>query len=334
MPSSFQAKQQPRNERGLFISARNTDLSTPATRPPGAFLDGPDMPTSHPPVESDDSDHDHNDATNPLPSALPTDQSELTTESVTDPATSALPSHPQPSTTTHRLPPVIFTFPRMSHSAIMGPAAMPSARSNKAPLFSGEPQDLKEFLTEYDDLAEAHHLTDKQKSENIIKYIPFDLRDLWCDQDSYATSSWDAFKKELTALYPDDSKVHRNTKQHLRELVRESARSRMHTTSDLSQYYRKFLTIAGPLVRKGKLSADDRDEQFWAGFHPANQDRLEDHLFTAHPNHDTTTPYDFQVVYDAARALFSRAQFCSQGHRWDVPEVDSDSDDKEVPARC
>src|SRR5882724_3660346 len=127
MPSLLQAKQQPRNERGHFISARNTDLSTPATRPPGAFLDGPDTPASHPLAESDSSDNDPDDTADPLPSALPTDQSELTTESVTDPAIPALPPHPQPSTTTRRSPPVVFTFPRMSKSSVIGPAAMPSA---------------------------------------------------------------------------------------------------------------------------------------------------------------------------------------------------------------
>ena len=211
---------------------------------------------------------------------------------------------------------------------------MPSVRSYKAPLFSGKPRDLKEFLTEYEALAEAHHLSDKQKSETIIRYIPYDLEDLWCDQNSYATVSWDKFKKELFALYPDNSKVQRNTKRHLRELVSESARSRMHTTDDLDQYHRKFLTIAGPLVRKGKLSADDRDEQFWAGFHPTNRARLEDRLYTAHPNHDPTTPYNIQVVYEATWALFSHAQFGSQDCHQETPLFNSDSEDDEVPVRC
>ena len=105
----------------------------------------------------------------------------------------------------------------------------------------------------------------------------------------------------------------------------------MCTTDDLDQYHQKFLSIAGPLVCKGKLSTDDRDEQFWAGFHPANQARLEDRLYTAHPNHDPTSPYGIQVIYEAARALFSHAQFSSQDHHWDTLVVDSDSEDDEIP---
>ena len=107
----------------------------------------------------------------------------------------------------------------------------------------------------------------------------------------------------------------------------------MHSTDDLDEYHCKFLSITGPLVHKGKLSADDRDEQFWDGFHPVNRARLEDRLYMAHPNHDPTSPYSIQVIYEAAQALFSRAQFCSQDHRWDTPMVDSDSEDNEVPAR-
>ena len=136
----------------------------------------------------------------------------------------------------------------MTHSSVVGPAAMPLAWLDKAPLFSGDPRDFKDFLTEYEDLADAHHLSNTQKLSSIIKYVPSELHDLWRNQNGYNTSDWDTFKKELSILYPDDTTAQRYTKQQLRELVHESARYRMRDAHDVAEYYCKFLTIAGPLL--------------------------------------------------------------------------------------
>ena len=78
---------------------------------------------------------------------------------------------------------------------------------------------------------------------------------------------------------------------------------------------------------------DDRDEQFWDGFHPLDQDRLESRLFASHPHHDTTMPYDFQVVYEATQALFSRARFNRRGRKFKDSLPETDSEDEEAPSR-
>ena len=221
----------------------------------------------------------------------------------------------------------------MTHSSVIGPAAMLLARSDKAPLFLGDPGDFKDFLSDYEDLADAHHLSDSQRSHTIIKYIPSELRDLWRLQKGFNTSAWDTFKGKLFILYPDDTTVQRYTKQQLWKLVHEAARYHMCDACDVAEYYCRFLTIAGPLLHKRKLTVDDRDEQFWDGFHPKDQDCLESRLFASHPHHNTTTPYDFQVVYEAARVLFSQARFNRRGRNFNVSPPEMDSGDEEAPSR-
>jgi len=68
----------------------------------------------------------------------------------------------------------------MSHNASTGLAAMPAARSQRAPRFSGQDDEiLSEFLREYEDLSDDDGLTQKQKVETILRYVPRSLRNLW-----------------------------------------------------------------------------------------------------------------------------------------------------------
>ena len=76
-----------------------------------------------------------------------------------------LPSHTM-SNYTSRL---LLLSQTASEAASRGPAAMPSARTSKAPRFSGKDDELlSEFLQEYEDLADGCRLTLEQKVDTII----------------------------------------------------------------------------------------------------------------------------------------------------------------------
>jgi hypothetical protein len=81
---------------------------------------------------------------------------------------------------------------------------MPSARSSRAPQFTGgEDEVLSEFLREYEDLADGFGLTEAQKVETITRYIPRTLRSLWMTLPGFRTLRWHHFRTELEVLYPD-----------------------------------------------------------------------------------------------------------------------------------
>ncbi|KAH9016981.1 hypothetical protein EDB85DRAFT_1835982, partial [Lactarius pseudohatsudake] len=57
---------------------------------------------------------------------------------------------------------------------------MPAARSQRAPRFSGQDDEiLEEFLREYEDLADGNGLSERQKVESILRYVPRSLQKLW-----------------------------------------------------------------------------------------------------------------------------------------------------------
>ncbi|KAH9017145.1 hypothetical protein EDB85DRAFT_1897794 [Lactarius pseudohatsudake] len=76
------------------------------------------------------------------------------------------------------LPLVAPLAPSMPSHTVIGPAAMP--RPTKAPFFAGLPDEpIADFLGDYGELADGHQLTEKQKVETTLRYIPHSLKDLW-----------------------------------------------------------------------------------------------------------------------------------------------------------
>jgi len=66
-----------------------------------------------------------------------------------------------------------------STSMATGILGMPAPGSRHAPEFdSRNPEELKEFLEEFKELAERHGLTTKEKTKMVVKYIDKETR-IW-----------------------------------------------------------------------------------------------------------------------------------------------------------
>ncbi|KAI9437144.1 hypothetical protein H4582DRAFT_1793733, partial [Lactarius indigo] len=132
---------------------------------------------------------------------------------------------------------------------------MPAARSQRAPHFSGQDDEiLAEFLREYKDLADGNGLSERQKVEMIIRYVPRSLQNLWSMLPGYVNVRWRHFRAQLEELYPDIAARTRCTRQSLTQFVELSVENRIHDENDVLKYYRNFLTIAAPLLRDNKLT--------------------------------------------------------------------------------
>lgn len=83
---------------------------------------------------------------------------------------------------------------------------MLSRHSHHAPYFSGRVSDpIEDFLSEYEELADACGLTDYQKVQTIICYIPFSLRDLWKSLGGYLARNWLDLGLTLKEIYESTS---------------------------------------------------------------------------------------------------------------------------------
>ncbi|KAI9452662.1 hypothetical protein BJY52DRAFT_1124179 [Lactarius psammicola] len=96
--------------------------------------------------------------------------------------------------------------------------------SNKAPFFSGKPNDsLADFLLEYEALATTNGLTIDEKVETITHYVPFNMRKFWRTLEGYGTKNWATFKDDLEGLYLDTLAATHYTKKALQDFVDSSS---------------------------------------------------------------------------------------------------------------
>ena len=146
---------------------------------------------------------------------------------------------------------------------------MPAPRSHTAPYFSGQSNDaLADFLHEFEALANSYTLADDQKLDTILRYVPSHVREFWKTLDGFINRDWPAFKAMLESLYPDSAAGNRYTKSGLQDFVNLSGKTRIMDEDDLTLYYRRFLQLSNPLRAAQKLSDDERNTEFFYGFHP------------------------------------------------------------------
>ena len=220
----------------------------------------------------------------------------------------------------------------MSNATSAGPAAMPSARSSKAPHFSGNDDDLlAEFLLEYEELADGCRLTSRQKVETIIRYVPRAVRHLWTMQPGYQAGDWDDFRDDLEDLYPDVAFLSRHTTQGLETFRELSAKSRIRSEAEVLKYYRNFLTVATPLLQNQSITVNEYNTAFFRGFHPRIQEHIGKLFLQVNPGHPRHEPFPVHGVMEAARCHFSSNQFFQPGkmqqgkthdrHHYDTPDA-------------
>src|SRR5229473_3995019 len=215
-------------------------------------------------------------------------------------------SAPIPATTS----PVTAAPARTMASSAIGPGAMPAPRSNNAPYFSGQQGDsLADFLHEYDSLASSLGLTGGQKVDTILRYVPASTREFWMTLDSYSLKDWRDFRTDLENLYPDTTAGSRYTRVGLQEFVRISAQTRIQDEDDLMLYYRRFLQISNPLRLSHQLSEEQRNEEFFNGFHRKDRDVIYDRLFTINLRRPVNRAPDLEETWEAARGYFTNNQF-------------------------
>ena len=187
---------------------------------------------------------------------------------------------------------------------------MPAPKSRHAPHFSGEDDDiLSEFLHEYEGLADGNGLTERQKVEEITRYVPRNLRKLWVTLPGYKAFKWHRFRRELEELHPD-AEEHACTHQELSRFVELSAETHIRNEKDVMKYYRNFLTLAVPLAENHVLTANDFNAEFFQGFHRDDRDIIAEEIrFNVNPRHPATEPFDMHDVLAAARQYFAPNQF-------------------------
>ena len=121
--------------------------------------------------------------------------------------------------------------------------------SKDAPKFkSSHPQELRRFIGRMEDLWEEAGVTDDTKKKTMIgKYADVACEEEWQYLDKYDDGTWEEFKKELIANYPEAAAAERGTPERIRQLCAETFNIRLGDLTSLYRFRRAFMTEARKL---------------------------------------------------------------------------------------
>jgi hypothetical protein len=79
----------------------------------------------------------------------------------------------------------------------------------------------------------------------------------------------------------------------------------MHNEEDILQYFQQFAILSKPLIKARALTESACNRAFWFSYHPQDCDILHTRLRASHINHEEGTPFNYEDVFNAAKATFT-----------------------------
>jgi len=136
----------------------------------------------------------------------------------------------------------------MLMSMATGVLGMPAPGSKRASEFdSRNPEELKEFLEEFEELAKRYRLTTKEKTKMIVKYVDKETKKFWKRLEGYE-DDYGKLKRKIIGAYSKTLLEDKPTVAELVKLVKKSAKENITDKENLNMYYRRFWIIAADLV--------------------------------------------------------------------------------------
>jgi hypothetical protein len=181
---------------------------------------------------------------------------------------------------------------------------MPTRSDRSAPNFSGnQPEELERYFTDLESLFDLHQVADNQdRKKAAIRYLDIRTESLWKTTEAWIdpNKTYDEFRTEIFKLYPGASGDRTYTIQDLDMVVGHYARIGIISSTDLGEYYRRFLLISRYLITRNRMSTHEQSRTFFRGLQPSLEARVRQRLQQKFVDHFPDDPYDLQAVYEAA----------------------------------
>jgi len=121
---------------------------------------------------------------------------------------------------------------------------------------------LKEFLEEFEELAERHGLTTKEKVKIVVKYMNKETKKFWKRLEGFG-DNYMILKRKIMGAYSKTLLEDKPAVAELVKLVKKSAKESIADEEDLDTYYRKFWIVAADLVEADIINKKQHDKCFW-----------------------------------------------------------------------
>lgn len=179
---------------------------------------------------------------------------------------------------------------------------MPARGHSTAPKFSpDQPRELRRFFKELEYHFTACTITDNDaKKGYAVRYVDFDVADLWEGLAEFSAGTYDAFKTAVHELYPGSGEDRKWTMADMDKLVGEQLRIGIFSLADFGNYHRSFIQITKYLVDKGRLSAQGQSRSFIRGIQPSLWELIHRRLEIKKPDVHPDDPYDLKDIIKAA----------------------------------
>jgi len=195
----------------------------------------------------------------------------------------------------------------MSTSMATGVLGIPAPGSRRAPEFdSRNLEELKEFLEEFEKLAERHGLTTKEKTKMVVKYVDKETKKFWKRLEGYR-DDYVMLKRKIMGAYSKTLLENKPTVAKLVKLVKKSAKESIEDEEDLDTYYRKFWIVAADLVEADVINKKQHDEYFWKGLPQELRYAISDRLEARDLNFESNQVPEVEKAIEAGRFVLRKA---------------------------
>lgn len=217
----------------------------------------------------------------------------------------------------------------MANLTALGPSiiTMPLSESRTAPeKFKGKYNKIKSFITHYELLLEQNNVhSDADKCEIITRYCSRTVTDFIQALQSYTNKNWKNLKEDLLKYYDADLDTKKYNPRDLDKLAKTFREKKMRSLSSWREYGRKFITVAGWLLKKKRITDNDYAIYYWKGIPKRLRERIENRIMVKEPGRNLAIPFTVDEINQAAEKLLQRDRFDANIYESDG-SVDSDTD--------
>ena len=194
---------------------------------------------------------------------------------------------------------------------------LPAKGDKKAPpTFKGSHRDWERFIEHYIHICAKIKLTDdREKCLGLLQYCSVRVADYIENLEEYVSKDFDALIKKLAWQYDSERKKGEYHIGHIEEFTRTWREERISDLKTFKKYHRKYLEVAGPLKRAGRIDNKHLNRSFWEGLNQTTRDRLERRMTDDEPSLDLAVPFPMEKVIRAAEHIFNRNRF--DKHLWE-----------------
>jgi hypothetical protein len=182
-------------------------------------------------------------------------------------------------------------------------ANMPGRSERAAPSFDdSQPEELERYFADLELLLDRHAVADNQdRKQAALKYLKYRTESLWKTAEAWAdpTKTYDEFKAEIAKLYPGSSSDRTYTMGDLDMVIGQYARIGIASSTDLGEYYRRFILISRYLISKNRLSTQEQSRTFFRGLQPHLEVKVRQRLQQKLIDHFPDDPYPITDIYEA-----------------------------------